>query len=126
MDLIYLAATILVPIVPAAFLFKALPSKPGSTGSITGRFQGMELKFGGAFAGYFAIFFLVFHNYDILAPFLSCVEGSRKAIGPKITSRSYAWKAGMSLWNPQTCSFIMTGHSTLRSCSKATTIRLWR
>jgi hypothetical protein len=47
--------TILLPIVPAYLLFKAIPS----TGDVTGRLQGLEFKLGGAFAGYFIVVVLI-------------------------------------------------------------------
>lgn len=54
--LVWLALEILLPVVPAFLLFSALPS----TGEATGTFQGMHLKFGGAFAGYFGLLVLLF------------------------------------------------------------------
>jgi hypothetical protein len=50
-----LSFIVLVPIVPAYLLFKILPS----TGNVNGTLKGMEIKLGGAFAGYFALVFLI-------------------------------------------------------------------
>jgi len=62
--LVWLIVTILVPIVPALILFWALPS----AGEAEGTFQGMRLKFGGAFAGYFGIFVLLLFYGKAPAP----------------------------------------------------------
>lgn len=59
-----LFCVILLPIVPAYILFKALPS----TGSVDGKLQGMEIKLGGAFAGYFAVVLLIVANQKALIP----------------------------------------------------------
>jgi hypothetical protein len=58
MYLITLAAVILLPIVPAYLLFKALPS----TAAVSGPLKGLELKLGGGFAGYFALVLLVLYT----------------------------------------------------------------
>lgn len=52
---LFLSFIVLVPIVPAYLLFKVLPS----TANVKGTFKGMEIKLGGAFAGYFALVFLI-------------------------------------------------------------------
>jgi hypothetical protein len=59
-----LCFVILLPIVPAFILFKILPS----TGSVKGTLQGMEIKLGGAFSGYFAVVVLVLANHAYLMP----------------------------------------------------------
>jgi len=51
-DFLYLAAVILLPVVPALVIFKLLP---GSSADAEGPFQGLKLKLGGAFAGYFIV-----------------------------------------------------------------------
>lgn len=43
---------VLLPLIPAFILYKFLPSK----GRIEGPFQGLTIKLGGAFAGYFVLF----------------------------------------------------------------------
>jgi hypothetical protein len=53
--LVSLAVIVLLPIVPAYLLFKFLPSR----GDVSGLLQGLELKLGGAFAGYFALVVLI-------------------------------------------------------------------
>jgi hypothetical protein len=55
MDFFILCTIILLPIVPAYLLFRILPS----TAELSGPFQGMEIKLGGSFAGYFALVLLV-------------------------------------------------------------------
>jgi hypothetical protein len=49
-DLYYMLVILLVPILPAFLLFRYLPSY----GIVKGPFKGMNIKFGGAFAGYIA------------------------------------------------------------------------
>jgi len=63
-DLWYLACMILLPIVPASLLFKAL----GSTGDVSGPMLGLKIKLGGAFAGYFAVLVLLFVMYKTWHP----------------------------------------------------------
>jgi hypothetical protein len=53
--LVWLLAEGLAPVLPALILFWALPS----AGQATGTFKGLHIKFGGAFAGYFAVFVLL-------------------------------------------------------------------
>jgi|SRR5580692_205307 hypothetical protein len=65
LDLATLASIVLLPIIPAYFLFKALPS---STASVTGPLQGLQLKLGGAFAGYFAVLLLITYTHSVWAP----------------------------------------------------------
>lgn len=62
--LLNLALVILLPMAPAFVLFRALPS----TASVTGPLQGLDLKLGGAFAGYFALLILVFSTHNIWNP----------------------------------------------------------
>jgi len=58
-----LAVILLVPIVPAYTLFKALKS----TGTLDGVWHGLNLQLGGAFAGYFALVLLVLYSHNIWA-----------------------------------------------------------
>ncbi|HEX5654578.1 MAG TPA: hypothetical protein VFX58_15985 [Chitinophagaceae bacterium] len=51
-EFIYLLAWFILPLIPAFLLFKFLPS----VGNLEGPFKGMQLKFGGAFAGYLVLF----------------------------------------------------------------------
>jgi hypothetical protein len=55
---------VLVPIIPAYLLFKALPS----TADATGPLQGVGLKLSGAFAGYFVIILLVLFQWNKIIP----------------------------------------------------------
>ena len=59
-----LCFVILLPIIPAFILFKALPA----TGSVDGKLQGLEIKLSGAFAGYFAVVLLIIMNHAVLMP----------------------------------------------------------
>ena len=63
--IVTLSFIVLLPVFPAYLLFHALPS----TGNVGGKlFQGLEIKLGGAFAGYFALVFLVLHTKDVWCP----------------------------------------------------------
>jgi len=62
--LVILVSVILLPILPAFLLFKALPS----TAIVSGPFQGLNINLGGAFAGYFAVVVLVIASHSILFP----------------------------------------------------------
>jgi hypothetical protein len=59
-----LCFVILLPIIPAFILFKALPA----SGSVDGKLQGLEIKLSGAFAGYFAVVLLIVANHTVLMP----------------------------------------------------------
>jgi hypothetical protein len=47
-ELIFITALVILPLIPAVVLFKVLPS----TGEVSGPFKGLNVKFGGAFAAY--------------------------------------------------------------------------
>ena len=71
MELVQLAVMILVPIVPAYLLFRALPSQAnvdGPMGAAGGLFGGLHLKLAGAFGGYFAVLVLVFALHGVWHP----------------------------------------------------------
>jgi hypothetical protein len=51
-DLLILLTVVLLPIIPAWLLYRFLPS----TGKVDGTWKGTQIKFGGAFAGYFVLF----------------------------------------------------------------------
>lgn len=55
-NLIYIAAAVLLPLIPAFILYKILPAKANLVGPL-GKFT---LKLSGAFAGYFALVIIVF------------------------------------------------------------------
>jgi hypothetical protein len=63
-SIVVLAAMLLIPIVPAYVLFKALPSNADAEGP----FQGLKVKLGGAFAGYFVVLLVVFTLRNDWAP----------------------------------------------------------
>src|ERR1700720_3113161 len=50
-----LAAVVLLPILPAYLLFRLLPS----SSNVSGLLQGLEIKLGGAFGGYFILVVLI-------------------------------------------------------------------
>ncbi len=54
-ELVFLTALVILPLIPAVVLFKALPSK----GQISGPFHGLNLKFSGAFTAYLILFILL-------------------------------------------------------------------
>jgi hypothetical protein len=62
-----LCLAVLLPLVPAVILFKALPGKTDSA-DVSGKLQGMEIKLGGAFAGYFSVLLVVVANHTALFP----------------------------------------------------------
>jgi hypothetical protein len=51
-ELIFITALVILPLIPAVVLFKVLPS----TGEVSGPFKGLNVKFGGAFAAYLILF----------------------------------------------------------------------
>jgi hypothetical protein len=55
-ELLLIAFAILIPIVPAYILYKALPS----TSTVEGPFQGLTIRLSGAFGGYFLLVILIF------------------------------------------------------------------
>lgn len=59
-----LAAIILLPLVPAYILYKALPSRA----MVAGPFQGVNVKLSGAFGGYFALALLSLAAVKVLLP----------------------------------------------------------
>ncbi len=67
LTLLVMTVAVLLPIVPAMLLFKALRSQ----GMVKGPLKGLQVQFGGAFAGYLVIFLLIlrfmpqdFTNYE--------------------------------------------------------------
>lgn len=52
---------IIVPIIPAFVFFKIIPNEKSD---VEGTFAGMKFKLGGAFAGYFLIFFVMIMVFD--------------------------------------------------------------
>lgn len=57
---------ILLPIVPAYLLFHALPHD--NSAEVSGPWQGLNLKLGGAFAGYFVVVLMIFSAYKLVKP----------------------------------------------------------
>lgn len=64
--LVILSAIVLLPLIPAYLLFKALPS----SGTVEGPLAGLKVKLGGAFGGYVAltVFIAVTFGGDLLHP----------------------------------------------------------
>ncbi|HYJ80564.1 MAG TPA: hypothetical protein VEW03_13210 [Longimicrobiaceae bacterium] len=54
-SILYVIVLVLLPIIPAYFLFKALPSRA----DVSGPLKGLTVKLGGAFAGYFLLFLVL-------------------------------------------------------------------
>jgi|SRR5215813_6803919 len=54
-DIAYVAAVVLIPLLPAFVLYKFLPSKTTAKGP----FQGLDIKLSGSFAGYFLVLLMV-------------------------------------------------------------------
>jgi hypothetical protein len=52
------AAAVLLPLIPAILLFKFLPA----SGEIEGPFKGLRIKFGGAFAAYLVLFLVMWEG----------------------------------------------------------------
>jgi hypothetical protein len=63
-DLIWLLVIILVPIIPAVVLFIWCDS----IAEVTGALWGLPCKFGGGFAGYFAVVWLISHHWPSHEP----------------------------------------------------------
>lgn len=59
---VILAGVILLPLIPAFILFWALPS----SADVSGPFQGLQMKLGGAFAGYFILVVLIFYTKNTI------------------------------------------------------------
>jgi hypothetical protein len=64
LGLLTLACVTLLPVIPAYFLFKALPS----SADVSGPFQGLQVKLGGAFAGYFLLFVFIIYKLNVIIP----------------------------------------------------------
>jgi hypothetical protein len=63
--LVVLSFLILLPIVPAYLLFKALPSNA----QVNGPWQGLQIKLGGAFAGYCFVLIILLHFHNLWSPY---------------------------------------------------------
>jgi hypothetical protein len=62
-NLLMLICIVLLPMIPAYLLFKALPSQ----GSLSGPLKGLNIKLGGAFAGYFPVLMLIIYTKTLWA-----------------------------------------------------------
>jgi hypothetical protein len=60
-----LTIIILLPVIPAFLLFKALPS---SDADLSGPLKGFTIKLKGAFAGYFATVLLILATHSVWNP----------------------------------------------------------
>lgn len=88
-----LVCALLLPLVPAYILYKALRSEA----SVTGPFQGFRLHLSGAFAGYFILVVAVFHFSPLFHPdhyqvwevkghlAVDPVAGQASSVKPRIT-----------------------------------------
>lgn len=59
-NIVYIAVTLLLPIVPAYLLYKVLPSKA----RVSGPFKGLNIQLSGAFGGYFLLVVVVIAFVD--------------------------------------------------------------
>jgi hypothetical protein len=62
--IIRLSVLVLLPIIPAFLLFKALPS----TAMVSGPFQGLTINLGGSFAGYFVVLLILLSAHSVWSP----------------------------------------------------------
>ena len=65
MALLTLATLVLLPVIPAILIFKVLPT---SSAEVSGPFQGLRLKLGGAFSAYFVVVLLVVTAHSVWNP----------------------------------------------------------
>ncbi len=63
-DLVYLAAIVLLPLLPAYILYKALPS----SADVSGPLAGLTVKLGGGFGGYFVLVMVLLLYFAPKAP----------------------------------------------------------
>jgi hypothetical protein len=76
-ELIYIIAWFILPLIPAFLLFKFLPStgEVENGGKGQGPLKGMGIKFGGAFAGYIALFLI---SYKVMNDRMKKKDDSRE------------------------------------------------
>lgn len=83
-DLIILSTLVLLPLIPAFLLFKALPS----TAVVKGPLTGLNIDLGGAFGGYVAltVFIATFYATRMSGPETWTVEGQLQALEGEVPS----------------------------------------
>lgn len=62
-NLLFLAVAVLLPLVPAYILYRVLPAES----QVEGPWQGLRIKLGGAFAGYFLVFITLL-SFSLVLP----------------------------------------------------------
>jgi hypothetical protein len=78
-----MAATVLLPLLPAYVLYKTLPS----SADVSGPFKGFQIKLTGAFAGYVSLLLIL--HYVVPAPSpMSCVQWTVKGYLSFVDDRS--------------------------------------
>jgi hypothetical protein len=107
-QILYYAIWIFFPILPAFVFFKFLPSKA----DVSGPFQGLELKLGGAFGGYFLILLL---SYSRITGMLTQAEAQRWTVTGSIALADSADKPQMAslVVHPPNPSVEPTGHFSM-------------
>jgi hypothetical protein len=106
--ILFYAIWIFFPILPAFVFFKFLPSKA----DVSGPFQGLEIKLGGAFGGYFLILLL---SYSRISGMLSQAEAQKWVVTGNIALADAADKPQMAslVVHPPNPSVEPTGHFAL-------------
>ena len=81
-NLIILSALVLLPLIPAFILFKALPS----TAVVKGPLAGFNVDLGGAFGGYvaLAVFLAGFYHTKLTAPETWTVQGELQTVNGEL------------------------------------------
>jgi len=72
-NVVYLVAMIVLPLVPAWVLYKMLPERKGDNADVKGRLFGLNIKFSGAFAGYLVLVLFAWN-------FISNIQGKGPAV----------------------------------------------
>lgn len=106
--ILFYAVWIFFPILPAFIFFKFLPSKADASGP----FQGLEIKLGGAFAGYFLILML---SYSRITGMLNRAEAQKWIVTGSVALADAADKPQMVslVVHPPNPSVEPTGHFAL-------------
>jgi|SRR5271165_1511490 len=106
--ILFYAIWIFFPILPAFVFFRFLPSKA----DVSGPFQGLELKLGGAFGGYFLILLL---SYSTITGMLNRAEAQRWVVTGNIALADPSDKPQLALltMHPPSPAMEETGHFSL-------------
>jgi hypothetical protein len=81
-NILYIAATVLLPLIPAFILYNVLPANrldPDETTEVSGTyFHGLKIKLSGAFGGYFVLVVTVVAFINTHTPAITTVEAVTK------------------------------------------------